>query len=260
MERTRRAVRTGGLAAAAIFGAFVLTMGDGTVATDVGDARVAVGEQTARVVEEVVYRQDVIRVGDVVVVDGDPRSPIENPAVAAMWDIVDDVWPESERQSLVQLSVIEEAERGLVGVVHPSANGGWILSLDVADIEDRRLIEETVVHELSHVVTLTPDVFRFGDGDCDGVRIELGCAFRGSVLAEFATTFWPDDVADGPTGDYVNEYAMTSAHEDLAETFTSMVLGWTPGGEVIAAKVALIEADPQLAALVAELRITLGTA
>ena len=48
------------------------------------------------------------------------------------------------------------------------------------------------MHELSHVVTLRRGVFRFGhEGACDGVAIDLGCAFEGSVLAEFARTFWP---------------------------------------------------------------------
>lgn len=258
MRLSRRAVRNSGFAACVVLGAYVVMAGGGTVATDVGQAGVAVGDDVARAVERVVYRQDVTRLGDVIVVEGAPANELEVPEVAAMWEIVDAMWPASERDSLVQLSVIEEGERGLVGVVHPSATGGWILSLDSADIEDRRLIEETVVHELSHVVTLDRDAFRFGDSECDGVRIELGCAFSGTVLADFATTFWPDGVAVGPTGDFVNEYAQSAVHEDLAETFTSMVLGWTPAGDVIEAKVAMIEADPELSALAAELRSVLS--
>ncbi|MEM8708067.1 MAG: hypothetical protein AAGE98_16510, partial [Actinomycetota bacterium] len=175
----------------------------------------------------------------------------------AMWEIVRDTWPASLDGELRQLSVIEEAERGLVGVVHPATSGGWILSLDAADLDDRHLLEETIVHELSHVVTLDRDVFAFGDGDCAGVRIELGCAATGTVLAEFAATFWPDGDNGGGSTEFVNDYAASSAHEDLSETFTSMVMGWTPAGDVIAAKVALIEADPELSALAAELRAIL---
>lgn len=258
MRHSRRAVRNSGFAAAVLLAAYVVMAGGGTVATEVGDAGVTIGDDVARVVERVAYRQDVTRLGDVVVVEGEPVDPIEVPEVAAIWQIVDETWPESQRGSLVQLSVIAEGDRGLVGVVHPSALGGWILSLDSADVEDRHLIEETIVHELSHVVTLDRSVFRFGDGECSGVRIELGCAFAGSLLADFATAFWPDDEPVGPSGDFVNDYAMTSVHEDLAETFTSMVLGWTPAGDVIAAKVAMLEADPELAALAAELRAILG--
>lgn len=259
MRLSRRTTRNSGFAVAVVLGAYVVMSGGGSVATELGQARLAVGDDTARVVERVVYRQDVTRLGDVVVVDGEPSAPIEVPEVAAMWDIVDDVWPVPLRGSLVQLSVIDEAERGLVGVVHPSSRGGWILSLDIADIGDRRLVEETIVHELSHVATLDLDVFRFGDGgECDGMQIALGCAFDGTVLARFAQTFWSGGVASGPSGDYVNEYAMTAAHEDLAETFTSMVFGWTPAGDVIAAKVAMLEADPELGALAAGLRDALA--
>ena len=84
----------------------------------------------------------------------------------------------------------------------------------------------------------------------------LGCAHDGSVLAEFVATFWPDRTR-GANHEYVNDYAGSAPHEDLAETFTSMVWGWTPAGEVIAAKTELIAADPGLAALAIELRAIL---
>ena len=251
-------VVTIGLVAAVTLAWFAAVETRGTVATDVGEAGVALGGETARVVEQVAYHDDVVRVGDVVLVDGRPEDAIEVPEIAAVWEVVDGLLPDAERASVVQLSVIEEGGRGLVGVVHPATGGGWILSLDVADLDDRRLVEETIVHEIVHMVTLDRDVFRFGDGRCDGVRIELGCAVAGSLLADFAVTFWPDGAVVGPAGDYVNRYAMTGVHEDLAETFTSMVMGWTPQGHVVAAKVAMLAADPELAVLAEELRSSLS--
>ena len=258
MRVTRRHLRLTGFGLAAFLGAFIVTADETAIDTQVGTAGVAVGDDTARAVERVVYRQDVTRLGDVVIVDGEPRDEITDDRVAAVWEIVDATWPAEYRGELRQLSVIEETERGLVGVVHPSATGGWILSLDAADLGDRGLLEETIVHELSHVVTLDRSDFAFGDAPCDGVRIELGCARSGTVLAEFAAAFWPDGDPGERTGDFVNDYAASAAHEDLAETFTSMVLGWTPAGEVIDAKVALIESDPELAALADQLRAALG--
>jgi hypothetical protein len=226
--------------------------------TRVGDASVALGDDTARAVERVAYRQDVVRIGDVVVVDGVPRQPISDPDIERMWQIVDSIWPDSLDAELRQLSVIEEEPRGLVGVVHPAAGGGWILSLDLADIDDHELVVETIVHELSHVVTLGVDVFTFGAGDCGGARIALGCARAGSVLSEFAETFWPGDVASDSATDHVNEYAMTAAHEDLSETFTAWVFGWPLGGATVAAKVEVMAADPELANLAAELIVRIG--
>ena len=230
---------------------------DDTPATQLGTAGVALGDDTARIVEEVSYRQDVERVGDVVVIDGRPRDAL-GPELGAMWEIVDATWPAAQRSELAQLSVVREEPRGLVGVVHPSVTGGWILSLDVADLDDVALIEETIVHELSHVVTLDDDVFTFGEVDgCSGAQIDLGCAEAGSLLAEFADRFWPDDVAGLELGDYVNTYASTAAHEDLAETFTAWVLGWPIDSAVIEAKIEMLAADAELAALAEDLRVRL---
>ena len=260
MRSFRQLLRLTGLGLTALLGAFiVLPDGAAQPATEIGAASVTVSADSARVVENVVYRQDVTRLGDVLVVDGEPTGPITDPTVSAVWEIVDSTWPDSLRNTLRQLSVIEEDQRGLVGVVHPSAAGGWILSLDAADLNDPTLLRETIVHELAHVVPLGPDVFTFGDGSCDGEAISLGCAHEGSVLAEFVSEFWPDREA-GPVDEYVNAYAGTAPHEDLAETFTSMVWGWTPAGDVIDAKVELIGADPGLVNLAIEVRELLDAA
>ncbi|MEM9520092.1 MAG: hypothetical protein AAGA37_12280 [Actinomycetota bacterium] len=259
MTSSVRLLRRAGLCLAALCGAY-LVMPGGTAevpATQIGTAQVAIGGDTARVVENVSYRQDVTRIGDVVVVDGQPTAAITDDRVASMWAIVDAVWPAEHRSKLRQLSVIEEDARGLVGVVHPSAVGGWILSLDAADLGDPALLEETIVHELAHVVTLDSSVFTFGDdGTCPGEQISLGCAHDGSVLAEFTARFWADRER-GADHEYVNDYAGTAPHEDLAETFTAMVWGWTPAGETIADKVDVIAADPGLARLATDLRALL---
>ncbi len=246
---------------------------DDVPATQLGRAGVAPGDDTARIVERVSYRQDVERIGDVIIVDGRPRDELVGD-LAAVWEIVDGIWPGYLRDELAQLSVVREEPRGLVGVVHPSATGGWILSLDVADLPDRALVEETIVHELSHVVTLDREVFTFGEvDDCSGAAIELGCAEAGTILAAYADRFWPDGVAeetgdgvaeetrDGVAGEtdvaFVNDYASTSAHEDLSETFTAWVLGWPVEGPTIEAKIAMLAADPELAALAESLRAEL---
>ncbi|MEZ5166287.1 MAG: hypothetical protein R2695_07265 [Acidimicrobiales bacterium] len=173
-------------------------------ATRIGSAGVVLRDDTARAVERVTYRQDVVRLGDIVIAAGQPRDEPTG-VLAEVWTIVDEMWPTALRDQLVQVSVVREEPRSLVGVVHPASAGGWILSLDAADLDDRPLIEETIVHELSHVVTLAPEVFTFGPvEECDGVRIELGCAAAGSVLAEFATRFWPGDDGGARPGDFVD--------------------------------------------------------
>jgi hypothetical protein len=230
---------------------------DDVPATQLGTAGIALGDDTARIVEDVSYRQDVERVGDVIVVDGQPRDEL-NGELAAVWEIVDATWPDAQREALDQLSVVREKSRGLVGVVHPSAAGGWILSLDIADLPDRPLIEETIVHELSHVITLDRGVFTFGEvADCSGAAIELGCVEDATILAEFAKRFWPGDMKSEHEDDFVNDYASTSAHEDLAETFTAWVLGWPIEGAVIDAKIEMLSADQELASMADALRARL---
>lgn len=223
-------------------------------ATQLGTAAVELGNDTARIVESVSYRQVVERVGDVVIVNGEPRDEL-NGELAAMWAIVDASWPADQRDRLAQLSVVREESRGLVGVVHPSATGGWVLSLDIADIDDRPLIEETIVHELSHAITLDRDVFTFGEVDaCSGVAISLGCAEADTILTRFAERFWPEDVASTLEDDFVNDYASTAAHEDLAETFTAWVLGWPIEDATVKAKIEMLTSDSELAALADTLR------
>ncbi|GEM_PF-2012582 len=229
-----------------------------TVSTDIGGANVALGSRTARVAENVNYREDVERIGDVVLIDGRPSAPIEDERIAAMWDIVDAIWPASLRDDLRQVSVINEASRGLVGVVHPASDGGWILSLDAADVDDRELIEETVVHEISHLVTLDSAVFSFETNKCDGRLIPLGCAADGTVLATFADRFWPEGDPSRDPNDFVNDYAATAVHEDLAETFTAMVLEWPVNNETVEAKIALLASDGELALLAAEILALTG--
>lgn len=228
-------------------------------ATRVGTAGVVLGDATARIVERVSYRQDVERVGDVIVVDGVPRDAIEG-EIAAVWRIVDELWPVAYRDRLAQVSVVREQPRGLVGVVHPSSLDGWILSLDVADLDDPALLRETIIHELSHVVTLDDDVFVFGVVDgCPGVQIALGCAAPSTVLADFAAEFWPNGPVDDAAA-FVNDYASTAAHEDLAETFTAWVLDWPVTGETARAKVAWLQADDELRRLGEDLRTRLAVA
>ena len=231
---------------------YAMTGRDATPTTRVGSASLTVSADTARMVERVSYNDAVERVGDVVIEAGQPVSAIDQPEVALAWAMVDEVWPASRRAELVQLSVIREGSLGLVGVVHAATGGGWILSIDAADLDRRDIVIETIVHELAHVVTLSPDRFSFSDdGDCDGARIELGCARGNSILARFHDEFWDVDRSiDEMADSFVTSYASSAVHEDLAETFTAWVFDWPVSrSSLVAEKIAFLRADEDLAAL-----------
>ncbi len=223
--------------------------------TDISDARVSVEGRSARLVEQVDYRDGVTRVADMLVADGRPDGDLGNPDLAAAWEFVDSTWPSSMRGDLKQISVIDEGPRGLVGVVHRSKAGGWILSLDRSDFGDRRLVEETIIHELAHVATLGPNQFSFDlEAACDGVMTTVGCAAPGSLMAQWASAFWPGGILDASPSDLVDPYAATAPHEDLAETFTAWVADWPVESSRVRDRYEMLAADPTINLLATQIR------
>lgn len=253
MQTVREAGLSAVAAATMVVGALAVSTPEERAHTRIGSASVMIGDDTARVVERVDYSKPVERLGDVLLSGGAPDAAIVDLEVAAVWEAVDRIWPASRRSELIQLSVIREGPAGLVGVVHRSSTGGWILSIDAADMAEPAVVAETIVHELAHVVTLGPDQFRFGNGDCDGVAIELGCAQRDSVIARYASRFRAGSGLDPEPGEFVNDYAASAVHEDVAETFTAWVFDWPVEGPVIDEKLRFLAGEPGLTALRAEL-------
>ncbi len=246
----------------AVFGTFavsVVSMGAQPIAGPrIGDARVDVGQQTARVVEQVGYRDGVSRIADALIDGGTPATLINDPDLAQAWRLVESVWPTSLRGQLKQISLIDEGSRGLVGVVHRSSSGGWILSIDRSDLWDHRLVQETIIHEIAHMVTLGPDDFTFNlgvedDRACEGVSIAVGCARASSLMARYASRFWPDGIVDATSASLVDEYAATAAHEDLAETFTAWVADWTISSSAVESRMEFLAGDPVMSSLEAEI-------
>ena len=72
MHSLRHSLRLTGFGLAALLGGLIVVAeGPARPETEIGAASVTVSGDSARVVETVVYRQDVTRLGDVVVVDGE---------------------------------------------------------------------------------------------------------------------------------------------------------------------------------------------
>lgn len=223
-------------------------------APEIGTARVAFNTGT---IESAAYADgiDLVAsygiVGDELAVEG----PIDD-RHTALWETVLETVPEEWRAGIRQFSVVEEGRAGTVAMVHQSGvdPDRWLLSIDQADADNHRLLTDTLIHELAHLVTLGTDVFTFSHrltGPCDGVIVEVGCAHPGSMLARWAEAFWDEpgrEAAYDPRL-HVAPYAATGPHEDLAETF----LHWHRGDEaptdsILAAKYAFLDAEPELAA------------
>lgn len=179
-----------------------------------------------------------------------------DPGDQRLWDLVVDTIPDRWRLRIRQFSVIDEQPAHTVAMVHQSGHDPdrWLLSIDRADADNEALVRDTLVHELAHLITLDPAEFTFthrldehGDGGCDGVRIEIGCAHDGSMLARWATSFWatPDAPGTYDPATFVAPYAATGPHEDLAETYLYWQRGDLPvgAGLVLEAKFAFVERE-----------------
>jgi hypothetical protein len=232
---------------------------------EVGDARQAVSrsaDAAARHTEAVSYDDDDLAlVASYVAADGHLTEDA-SPPHRRLWSLAEAVLPSEELRRIRQLNVVTDGPNGTLGMVHRSAvaTDQWVLSLDPAEADD--VLDETLVHELAHLLTLRRGDLDAHAEDCDGTRLAIGCATAGSALAEWAVDFWADPTTAAPyrSDDFVSEYAATAVHEDLAETFLAYVLEDVPRSPAIAAKLGFFDEHPDLAAVATEVRARLRSA
>src|SRR5699024_8309926 len=128
------------------------------------------------------------------------------------------------------------------------------------EAESTAVLEETIVHELAHLLTLGRADLDARADECEGVRTPIGCAIDGSVLADWAEQFWADAMASSEYDRerFVSEYAASAVHEYLAETFLAYVLAERPRSPEIAAKFSFFDAHEDLALAAEQVRIALA--
>lgn len=178
------------------------------------------------------------------------------------WAQVERTLPADAVKKISQLNIITDGPHGTLAMVHRSGidDDRWILSIDVA--ESTEVLTTTLVHEYAHMLTLrAPDLSTEPDV-CDGVALTIGCASPGSTLALWAERFWPGvtEPATPDSSQFVSEYAASSVHEDLAETFLTYVAGdlatLTPA---IEAKLTFFDAFPELVEGAAAIRANIAS-
>jgi hypothetical protein len=248
-----------------IGGALIRSTPAADMVAEIGEAIVVVdGFRSAGGVEAVAYQDGVALLEAHIVEDGRIDGPM-GPDAAVIWEATEAVFPPEQLSRLTQFALIADGPGGNLAMVHRSERhgDGWILSIDPADTRSADALRRTLVHELAHLLTLSrsdiaidPDL---DPADCADVVTDLGCARPGSVIADFHTAFWRDGA--GPAGSHVTPYASTSSAEDLAETFTAVVLRLPLGdGPVVDTKRAWVVTRPELAAAVEDLRARLEAA
>ena len=186
----------------------------------------------------------------------------------AIWALVRNIVPESIiDERLTQFNVTTDGPESTLAMVHRSGlyPTRWILSIDRADTDDVTVLRETIVHELAHVLTLNRGDVDFGadPAECDELALTVGCVRAESTMGRFAMQFW-DGVVEPPVFDttgFVTDYAASSAHEDLAETFMAWVLELPVTNDPdIAEKYRFLEAQSELVDARDQIRAHLASA
>ena len=188
--------------------------------------------RAARATELVHYADTtLVLLASYAVADGRPAIPAASTDLARdsrLWDLVESTLPDDAVLSIRQMNVISDGRNATLGMVHRSsvAPGSWVLSIDPAETDE--VLQDTMVHEYAHMLTLRTDDLTSNAASrtrCDGLRIEIGCAKFGSALVVWHDEFWAETAEPAPmdTHKFVSEYASSSVHEDLAESF----MAWT---------------------------------
>ncbi len=193
-----------------------------------------------------------------------------------VWRAFSTLFPPDWRTLVSQFVIFSDGEGEVLAAVEPDPDDPllWILSVDIADADNRRELAATLIHEFAHLLTLNDEqipfdetVFENPDDEtlyaeavesCPTYYSGEGCSKRRSYINQFFEQFWMDiydqlielevDTADDEDAYYdrlyefyldyedqfVSDYAATNPAEDIAESWTEFVLSPKPKGDTIA--------------------------
>lgn len=186
----------------------------------------------------------------------------------AIWDFFAALVPVSERDFLVEFSVMTDGRsRILGGVLRTDRNPDeWELRVDVLDARDQHDLTYTLMHEFGHLLTLKssqlefdPSIYEEPDNQAVYDRAQAacpnyfsgdGCSLPDSYLNVFFMRYWSelfeewqkiDKTKDGPAyrdklydfyddhaDQFLTEYSVTSPEEDIAEALAFFILSPKP--------------------------------
>lgn len=199
------------------------------------------------------------------------------------WSLWWGMAPQPWRDDITQLLIATDGVDGIMASVGPvdAELRTWVLHVDPAELDDQEELEETLVHELAHVLSLrrgqvltTPSA-AWGYGSlaeaeeacAPRVGIEDGCLDADAYLSRFIARFWDDELlaradaiarSDRPEDEalalfdedplrFATDYAASHPAEDFAESWVTFVLYEYEGvDETWARKAAFFEEFPEL--------------
>jgi hypothetical protein len=193
--------------------------------------------------------------------------------------------PEPWRDDVTELLIATDGDGGILASVTPRDAGAdtWTLHVDPAELHDEEELEETMVHELAHVLSLGGTQLRhdpahpWGYATLADARaacgsrggVEDGCFTADGYLGDFVARYWDDELlgradaiaaAEDPEAAatalfdedpdrFATDYAALHPAEDFAESWVTFVLyEYEDIDEEWARKAAWFEAHPELVA------------
>lgn len=115
----------------------------------------------------------------------------------------------------------------LAFVADDDGNWKWHMAINLPAHQNSDIKEQkaTIIHELSHIITLNNDQMNSSNGVCGAYETDEGCTKASSYLNQFYQTFWKN--VTNPSFDeqqFVTDYATTNVEEDIAESFAFFIL------------------------------------
>lgn len=175
--------------------------------------------------------------------DGAELTPSPTAEDAAAWDtFVKIATPEVASELLTSYTVFDDPESDTHASVGQSADDPAFWTLEVNAAREAGLeLEQTMVHEYAHLLSLNVDEVALDAPSCTTLVLAEGCALAGSMLVSFHEQFWAPYGSAAPDADnadvdvaeafysqheeaFVDDYAATNVVEDFAETYMVFVV------------------------------------
>lgn len=163
------------------------------------------------------------------------------------WDFITKLIPSDMWPQLKRLTLYADDEDGTAAYVAPINDhdlSRWEMGWNLAytwngDQMDKGETAYTAIHEYAHIMTLNAGQIRVNAGACSTYHTGEGCSNGKSYINGLVQNYWLDILDEHSRIDnddqffafydkyqdrFVTEYAATNPGEDIAETFTIMVI------------------------------------
>lgn len=147
-----------------------------------------------------------------------------------LWSEISQLSPDNISNSYIETyEVYDDAQSDTLAFVDDEdQNGKWRIAVNLAGRRDSSEREQkaTIIHELSHIITLNTSQVKPNFTTCNTYELPEGCTNSNSYINTFYTAYWKgvSSPAQYDSNKFVTEYAATEPVEDLAETFAFFVL------------------------------------